>query len=431
MEGLRGFFRNSWQANAMRLQRVPSAVEALSAHVAAINGLPPLQSLPPETLRALANQLRSTGSVSPINQGCIPPPDSSNGSLKRPSSQGPHLAQQNGRTALPEGISHPPPPRVQSSPDMAVGPAALEAAAYYVSRAAHGVEGNGISTPLLGSSPLDGMGLVWHLQEHGDLRHAGFRLVSPLGSPGLERRGSAGARMQAQPTHSSQQERQLMSQLPSYAMPLANNVQTMHTASGRRPPTARSEPDMGAHQETSWRQAGPPPPPPRASQQQQQQQRPPQQQQQRPRSAGQHETGRQPEPKAVGWSRSQSIPIGQGTAPARQPTGRAAAEGARNGGVAHLNGTRYRSSSQSAPSSPLRKGSSVASGPLLPHLATGMGYQAVPLARPPADARGVMAAGGPLLPMPAAVVVPLTFGDHGRSPTASAGVCPCLNCGYC
>ena len=96
-----------------------------------------------------------------------------------------------------------------------------------------------------------------------------------------------------------------------------------------------------------------------------------------------------------------------------------------------MNGTRYRSSSQSAPSSPLRKGSSVASGPLLPHLATGMGYQAVPLARPPADARGVMAAGGPLLPMPAAVVVPLTFGDHGRSPTASAGVCPCLNCGYC
>lgn len=408
----------------MRLQRVPSAVEALTAHVAAINGLTPLQSLPPETLRALANQLRSTGSVSPIDQGPIPPSDSSNGSLKRPSSQAPLPAQQNGRTALPEGIGHPP-PRVQSSPDMAVGSAALEAAAYYVSRAAHGGEGNGISTPLLGSSPLDGMGLVWHLQEHGDLRHAGFRLVSPLGSPGLERRGSAGARMQAQPTHASQQERQWMPQLPSYAMPLANNVQAMHTASGRRPPTARSEPDMGAHQETSWRQGGPPPPPPRASQQQQ---RPPQQQGQRPRSAGQHETVRQPEPKAVGWSRSQSIPIGQGTAPARQPTGRAPAEGARNGGMAHMNGTRYRSSSQSAPSSPLRKGSSAASGPLLPNLATGLGYQAVPLARPPADAQGVMAAGGPLLPMPAAVVVPLALGDHGRSSTASAGVCPRLNC---
>ena len=201
----------------------------------------------------------------------------------------------------------------------------------------------------------------------------------------------------------------------------------MHGGSGMRPPTARSEPDMGAHGETSWRLGGPPPPPPRATTQQ----RPPQQQQQghRPRSAGHPETGRHPEPQPAGRPRSQASTAGQDGAPAQHSAGRAPPEAARNGGLVNVNGARYRVSSQSAPSSPLRRGSSAAAGPHQAHLATGLGYQAVPLARVSAELRGAAPAGGPALPMPTAVAVHLAMGEHagfsGSSPTG--GVRPYIS----
>ena len=402
----------------MRLQRSPSTFKELSSHAVAIN------RLPVETLRALSAQSRPTSGSSPTRHARNLSVDSSNGAPKLTPSQSSHSVQQNGRAAPPDGLGPPPPPRVQSSPDVAGVLGAHEAAAYYASRPAHGGEKRQLSPPQLGGSPGDGMPLLWHFQDlGGDPRHGGFRLVSPLGSP-LERRASAGARMQAQPMHPSQLvERQWMQQPPSYAVPVSSRGQGMHGTSGMRQPTARSEPDMGAHGETSWRLGGPPPPPPRATQQQ----RPPQQQQQahRPRSAGHPEMGRQSEPQPAGRSRSQSSATGQDGASAQQSAGRAPQEAARNGGLVHMNGPRYRVSSQSAPSSPLRRGSSAASGPQQPQPAPGLGYQAVPLARVSAEARGASPDGSPALPLPTAATVHLaTGGDAGFTGSSLTGVGP-------